>query len=88
MEKNGLIERIVGNDARTKKIVLNSKAQILFQERIKEMQMIEEIVVQGITKEEIEVFSNVLDKMKMNIKKESEKLLKGRRQYDKINKRF
>lgn len=76
MEKNGLIERVVGNDARTKKIVLNSKAQILFQERIKEMQMIEEIVVQGITKEEIEVFSNVLDKMKINIKNESEKVAK------------
>lgn len=81
MEKNGLVERIaVNSDARIKKIILNPKAQRLFQERKKKMERIENIIIQGIPKEELEVFSNVLDKMKNNIKKESEKVAKGKEQ--------
>lgn len=81
MEKNGLIERITATgDARTKKIILNPKAQKLFQEREIEMANIERIIIQGIPEEELEVFSNVLDKMKNNIKKECEKVAKGKEQ--------
>lgn len=72
MEKNGLIERIIdSDDARTKKIILNSKAKELFLEKEKQMEKIENIVIQDISREELEVFSNVLDKMRNNIKKES-----------------
>ena len=79
MEKNGLVERIIASgDARTKKIILNSKAQKLFLEREKEMGIIEEIITEGIPKEELEVFSNVLDKMKNNIKRVNEKVAKGK----------
>lgn len=81
MEKNGLVERIaVNSDARIKKIILNPKAQKLFQERKKEMERIENIIIQEISKEELEVFSNVLDKMKNNIIKESKKVAKGKEQ--------
>lgn len=79
MERNGLIERVTSSsDARVKQIILNPKAKKLFEEREKEMEMIEEIVIRGIPKEELEVFSNVLDKMKNNIKKENEKVAKGK----------
>ncbi|MDD6223419.1 MAG: MarR family winged helix-turn-helix transcriptional regulator [bacterium] len=79
MEKNGLIERITtSSDARVKKIILKTKAQRLFLEKEKKMEMIEEMIIQGIPPEELEIFSNVLDKMKSNIKKESEKIAKRR----------
>jgi len=75
MEKNGLIERITdSSDARVKRIILNSKAKNLFQEMEKEMVDIEEIVIRGIPKEELEVFSTVLDKMKNNINQENDKV--------------
>lgn len=75
MEKNRLIERVIDNgDARTKKIILNADAKKLFLEREKEIERIEKIIIQGISKEELEVFSRVLEQMKNNIKKEVEKV--------------
>ncbi len=68
MEKNQLIERIVDcEDARTKKIVLNSKTKQLFTQKKKQMEQIEKIVLGEIPKEELEIFSTVLSKMKKNI---------------------
>ena len=69
MEKNGLIERVSClNDARIKRIILNSKAEDMFREKKRKMQEFEHIVIKGIDKDELEVFSNVLKKMKENIK--------------------
>lgn len=69
MEKNGLIERVSHlDDARVKKIILHPNAEAMFREKEKRMQEFEEIVVQGIKKEDLEVFSSVLKKMKENIK--------------------
>lgn len=69
MEKNGLIERVIDDDdARSKKIILNIEAKKVFEKHEKEMERIEELVIKGISKEELEIFSNVLDKMKNNIK--------------------
>lgn len=71
MEKNGLIERVTDDiDTRTKKIILNEKAKELFikgQTKIKE---IEKIAIKGIPEEELEIFSNVISKMKNNISEE------------------
>lgn len=69
MEKNGLIERVSClTDARIKRIILNSKAEEMFREKERKMQEFEHIVIKGIDKDELEVFSNVLKKMKENIK--------------------
>ncbi len=86
MEKNQLIERIVDcEDARTKKIVLNSKTKQLFTQKKKQMEQIEKIVLGEIPKEELEIFSTVLSKMKknieaygMNTKKKTNSCLEGR----------
>lgn len=70
MEKNNLIERIVDStDTRTKKIILNPKTYDLFLKKKQEMKELEEIVVDGISEKEIEEFLNVLNKIKMNVKK-------------------
>lgn len=69
MEKNGLIERVSClNDARIKRIILNFKAEKMFREKERKMQEFEHIVIKDIDKDELEVFSNVLKKMKENIK--------------------
>lgn len=69
MEKNNLIERVVAsNDARVKKIILNPKTKELFLEKRKQMEELEEMVIDGISEKEIEEFLNVLNKIKSNVK--------------------
>lgn len=69
MEKNNLIERVVAlNDARVKKIILNPKTKELFLEKRKQMEELEEIIIDGISEKEIEEFLNVLNKIKGNVK--------------------
>ena len=71
MEKNELIERITDlEDTRTKKIILNNKAKEIFSKNEKKLNEIENIIIQDITKEELEVFSKVIEKMKNNIEKQ------------------
>ena len=68
MEKNGLIERTTSNDdSRTKKIILNSSAKEMFLKGEERIKMIEEKSLKGISKEELSIFLNVLDKMRNNI---------------------
>lgn len=68
MEKNGLIERTTSNDdSRTKKIILNSSAKEMFLKGEERIKMIEEKALKGISKEELSIFLNVLDKMRNNI---------------------
>lgn len=72
MEKNHLIERITdSNDLRSKKIILNQTTKDLFKKKEKQMEEIEKILIVGITEKELETFSNVLEKMKENIKIQS-----------------
>ncbi len=68
MEKNGLIMRQpVAHDARLKKLVLTEKA-IKVQEQIElEILAFEKRLVEGITKEEIEIFYKIADKLKKNL---------------------
>lgn len=68
MEKNGLIAReIDSNDTRTKKILLTHKSKEFFENATNRMNELEKIAIKGITDEELEVFSNVINKMVDNI---------------------
>lgn len=70
MEKNKLIERITySEDSRKKKIILNEEAKKIFLENQKIMNKMEKIITQDISKEELDIFSNVIEKMKKNIEK-------------------
>lgn len=70
MEKNKLIERITyEQDTRKKKIILNDDAKKIFLENKLKMEEIEKVIIEGITDEELDVFSMVIEKMKKNIEK-------------------
>ena len=72
MEKNELIERVsYSDDARVKKIILNSKTENMFKEKERKIKEFEHIVIKGIKKEELEIFSNVIKKMQEVIKEYS-----------------
>lgn len=64
MEKNGLITReIDSNDTRSKKILLTHKSKEFFKTATNRMRELEKIAIKGIADEELEVFSNVINKM-------------------------
>ena len=68
MEKNELIKRIeYGDDARTKKIVLNDKTYQLFLNGKKKIKSIEKVLLNNITKEDLSVVYRVLNSMNENI---------------------
>ena len=77
MEKNGLIVRITDNtDNRTKKIVLSSNAQRVFNSSKEKIKMIEDIFLKDITEKDLNTFINVLSKMTENLKEErNEKII-------------
>lgn len=71
MEKNGIIHREpVPYDARLKKIVLTEKAIEIHKKATKNIEMVENTLKKGITKEELIVFYNVVDKIKNNLEVE------------------
>lgn len=68
MEKNKLIQRVTDEeDTRIKKIILNKKAKKIFEKNEEKMKELEKIVKEGISEKELEIFSNVIQKMKNNI---------------------
>lgn len=68
MEKNGIITReSVDYDARLKKIVLTEKAIAIHKKAVKNIEMIESTLKNGITDEELASFYNVVDKIKLNL---------------------
>ena len=69
MEKHELIERVTSNDARAKKIILNSQAKEMFLAHRKKILAFEQILLQDLTEEELEVFCKVLNKMQGNVLK-------------------
>ena len=77
MEKNGLIVRITDNtDNRTKKIVLSSNAQRVFNSSKEKIKKIEDICLKDITEKDLNTFINVLSKMTENLKDErNEKII-------------
>lgn len=71
MEKNGLITReSVDYDARLKKITLTPKAIEIHNLIDSDFEKLEEKASKGLTKEEIECFFNVLEKIKNNIEED------------------
>lgn len=72
MEKNKLIKRITDdNDTRAKKIILCENAKEIFLKSEKKFVELEETIVEGISNEELEVFLDVIKKMKENMKKQN-----------------
>lgn len=68
MEKNGLIKRvIVSNDARKKKIIFKDIAKEKFEEKKVKVKELENVIATNISKEELEIFLEVLDKMQDNL---------------------
>lgn len=68
MEKKGYIKReSVEGDARLKKLTLTDKAKDVTYIMKRNVTNIEKKMVKGISKEELEIFCNVIDKMEKNI---------------------
>lgn len=71
MEKNGLIVRkIDSTDTRTKKIILTEKSREFFLTANNRMSELEKVAVKDISADELEIFSNVINKMIKNMNKE------------------
>ena len=68
MEQKGLIERhSVAQDARLKKIVLTDKAWKIRKLMMKDVEKMEEILLKGFSKSDIDNLYQYLNKMKQNI---------------------
>ena len=67
MEKKGIIKRISGEDSRTKKVILNKKEMDKHDEAFERLKNIESIITKDISKDDLEVFNKVLNKMKENL---------------------
>ena len=68
MEKKGYIKReSVEGDARLKKLTLTDKAKDVTYIMKRNVSNIEKKMVKGISKEDLEVFCNVIDKLERNI---------------------
>lgn len=71
MEKNGLIVRkIDSTDTRTKKIILTEKSREFFLTANNRMSELEKVAIKNISADELEIFSNVINKMIKNMNKE------------------
>lgn len=68
MEKNNIISRCVSEcDLRSKEIVLNEDIKKIFDSKRVIMENIENIIISGIPKKDMDVFLSVIDKMNNNI---------------------
>ena len=68
MEKHGLVTRITDNiDTRTKIVRLNSETKNFFRENKNKFDNIEKQILSGISEDELNYFTRILDKMIKNI---------------------
>lgn len=68
LEKNGyIIREAVAEDARLKKITLTKKAILAQEELSRKVEKIDKLIETGLSKEEIETFFNVAEKIKNNL---------------------
>jgi len=68
MEKNGLIERKnLENDARQRQLVLTEKAENIHKIISKEMKDLDNRIIKGIDKKELDIFYKVLLSIKSNL---------------------
>ena len=71
LEKKGLIQRLsVEEDARLKRIILTPQAKSLHREVEMAVVRMEKIALRGLSKAEIEVFWEILEKMKANLQED------------------
>ena len=88
-EKEGLIERIpVENDARCKQIVLTEKGENLSKTVENQINQVEDYMRQGISDEEIDMFFEIISRMKSNAlayEADVEDITKGGFECDKKN---
>lgn len=73
MEKNNLIERITGEDARRKKIKMKDSAIYFFEENMKKVEELEVLICNGIEETELKKFCNILKQMQRNLQELEEK---------------
>ncbi|WP_291653827.1 MarR family transcriptional regulator [Clostridium sp.] len=68
MEKNGLIERVsVCEDARLKKIILTDKGIEINKSVYKEIEIVESIISDSLSEEELELFNEILERLTKKI---------------------
>lgn len=68
MEKNNLIIRVASEkDTRTKKIILSESAKEIFDNNMKKLLNIESVITKGISKNELDNFCKIIEKMRKNI---------------------
>ncbi|GFI62261.1 transcriptional regulator SlyA [Clostridiales bacterium] len=68
LEKNGyIIRESISCDARFKRLVLTDKTKAALEKVFLMIQEAESCISDGITQEELEIFFNVIDKMKLNL---------------------
>ena len=71
MEKKGLTQRLsVEEDARLKRIILTPQAKSLHREVEMAVVRMEKIALRGLSEAEIEVFLEILEKMKANLQED------------------
>lgn len=69
MEKHGLIEKLPNiSDARSKQIVLKPKTKDIFIKSKEKLHEVEYILTKELSKGDIELFSEIINKMNRNIK--------------------
>ena len=68
MEKNAIINRVVcNNDVRCKKIILNENAYNIFMQGKEKFMELEKVLLTNISKDELNQFNNIVDKMQNNL---------------------
>lgn len=68
MEKNNLVKRIsFSEDARLKKIILTERGIKIYKLVYKEIDLIEDIILDSFTDEELILFNNIIEKLTKNI---------------------
>lgn len=71
LEKNGfIIKESVENDARLKKLIPSSLAYETVNRINEHVHQLEQLMLDGISKEELDTFRNIINKMKTNLIKE------------------
>ena len=72
MERNGLVtKKSVENDLRLKKVVLTKKAKVLGEEFETFLEDMEAQMTKGIPEDHMEIFFDVIEKMRQNLENES-----------------
>jgi len=73
MEENGLIERVVSEkDARLKTLILTEKSLEICRQKEKRIEEMEERLAQGITSEELDLFFDIISRIRKNIDENEE----------------